>query len=106
MLPVSEKQPGGWLVQDASYLAGTVAQAPCVARVTRSYLVDAVTRGSVSRHFKAYLVRYLGLQASVRQSRELQAEWQHKYMSIQGESAIMKHELDDVRHSSTPVSRQ
>ena len=39
-----------------------------------------------------------GLQASVRQSRELQAEWQHKYMSIQGESAIMKHELDDVRH--------
>ena len=32
----------------------------------------------------------------VRQSRELQAEWQHKYMSIQAESAIMKHELDDV----------
>lgn len=36
------------------------------------------------------------LQAGMRQSRELQAEWQHKYMSIQGESAIMKHELDDV----------
>ena len=44
-----------------------------------------------------------GVQAGVRQSRELQAEWQHKYVSIQGESAIMKHELDDVSQLSSPT---
>lgn len=38
----------------------------------------------------------------MRQSRELQAEWQHKYMSLQGESAIMKHELDDVSRILPP----
>ena len=42
------------------------------------------------------------LQAGMGQSRELQAEWQHKYMSLQGESAIMKHELDDVSRSLPP----
>ncbi len=54
--------------------------------------------------FRLIFTSYLGLQASVRQSRELQAEWQHKYISIQGESAIMKHELDDVTPSPSPMS--
>lgn len=54
---------------------------------------------------RSITVRRWAVQASVRQSRELQAEWQHKYMSIQGESAIMKHELDDVRHLSSSMSQ-
>ena len=79
-------------------LADTTAQARCVSRLW------AILPGRWCR--RCTTVRRCALQASKRQSRELQAEWQHKYMSIQGESAIMKHELDDVRLlSSSRVMR-
>lgn len=64
--------------------------------------MGVLNEGNCLQTLQPDFVGYLGLQASVRQSRELQAEWQHKYMSIQGESVIMKHELDDVRHCLIP----